>query len=202
MILSTCHGTYAVAGQDGQLMHLSDRMAEDFHSVLSGAPLPTPASGLREVEIIQGPLAPSTMVVLEDGLVAFHRNHVYLCAVPGRPELYFEAKLVGPWERFTITERDGTVVPQNVEAKPTLNAAWFEKHGIDVSIASKPSLGQTFSISGTVPQEQISYIYLEPAGRFGNNVFQLINAYWLAKSLVLGSRLFRLRNLKKIKNWD
>jgi hypothetical protein len=185
MKLKTCHGTYVVVGKAGELLHLPAPADKDFKTVWSEGPPPEPAPGLYEVEIVTGPLAPSTMEVLADGFVAIRRDELYLCAVPGLSELRFEAQLVGPWERLAITGLDGNFVSQTVQSHVNPDAQWFETHGVDFAVASRPAGGQAFTIWGSDPNRTISYIGIQPAGRFGNNLYQIINAYWLAKSLNL-----------------
>jgi hypothetical protein len=184
MRLETAHGTYVVIGENNKILHLPEPTDQYFPSVWSVAPPPTPAPGLREVEIGEGPLAPSTMVVLEDGFVAFRRDQVYLCAVPAVAELRFEPGQVGPWERFAISEMDGAVVRQPVVSHAIPDAPWIKKHGIDFIAASTPSCGQMpITIAGSTSGVPISYLEIEPYGRFGNNIYQIINAYWMSKSL-------------------
>jgi hypothetical protein len=109
MRLKTSHGTYVVTGQNGELLHLPERLGKDSESVWNVAPPPVLASGLMEAAVTEGPLAPSILVVLADGLVAFRRNGLYLCADPAFPDVRFDRAHVREWECFVIEMIDGTV---------------------------------------------------------------------------------------------
>jgi hypothetical protein len=110
MKLRTIHGAYVVSRGDGDLLHLPEPLTKDVKSVWDGAPPPAVAPGAVEAAISHGALAPSTMVLLPDGLVAFRRDGLYLCADPSHAVLRFDRPVAGPWERFAIENADGTWV--------------------------------------------------------------------------------------------
>lgn len=122
MRLKTSHGTYVVAGQDRELLHCRESPDWDLDSIWNGAPPPVPTSGATEVEVVVGPLAPSTLVALDDGLFAFRRDGLYLCADPRFPSLRFDREEVGGWERFALLTADGE---QDVDEK-TPGDSWLE----------------------------------------------------------------------------
>jgi hypothetical protein len=117
MRLKTNHGTYVVAGHNGELLHLPDPIAQDFKSVWSEAPPPVPAPWLVEAPITEGPLASSTLVVLGDDVVGIRRNRMYLCADPTHSEMRFDREQPGEWECFAIETTDGEVV-RHARAEP------------------------------------------------------------------------------------
>jgi hypothetical protein len=111
MRLRTGHGAYVVAREDGALLHLPEPFDQHVQSVWDAAALPLPSPGRVESAVTQGPLAPSVLVVLPDGRVAFRREHLYLCADPAISELRFDRANLGPWERFAIETTEGTTFP-------------------------------------------------------------------------------------------
>lgn len=99
-----------VANQEGELLHLPEPLDRDFKSVWDGSPPPVPAPGSMEAAITDGPLASSTLIVLADGLVAFRRSGMYLCADPAYSEVRFDRFHVAEWECFAIETADGVPV--------------------------------------------------------------------------------------------
>ncbi len=102
MRLKTSHNSYVFAGQAGELLHGPGPIAHCGLRLPRRARAPVRAPGEREITVAKGPLAPSTLVVLEGGRVAFRRDGLYLCANPSIAELAFNRAQVGPWEQFTI----------------------------------------------------------------------------------------------------
>jgi hypothetical protein len=192
MKLKTHHGTFVVEGEDGELIHLPEPLDVDLQSAWLQEPPQVSTSGVRKVAITKGSLAPSTLVVLPDGLVAFRRGQLYLCADPRFPELSFNREKVGPWETFALTDLAGNVIVQPL-ARETIRAGLqpeFEIYDIDLINAYRPSGGQlpvTFSDGSFSGSKPISYLYVEPYGRFGNNIYQIINSYWIARVLSVSS---------------
>ncbi len=132
MRLRTHHGTYVVAGQNGELLHFPIPLDEDHQSVLNGVRSIDLETGLIEIAITEGPLAPSTMVFLAESVVVVRRGGMYLCADPTLTELRFDRNHAGPWEWFTIESLDGTAV----------------RHGSAEQIAYPPSPSRPILVEG------------------------------------------------------
>jgi hypothetical protein len=122
MRLKTSHRTYVVVDQNGEILHFPTPSDQAFKSVLSAASPPFPAPGSREAAITEGPLAPSTLVVLPNGFFAFRRDGLYLCADPAISELRFDREEPGPWESFAIETSAGREVryPSDEAVAPPL----------------------------------------------------------------------------------